>query len=330
MFEAFGISRLAESAYRVLLANPGLDLDGVGTRLSGDAGGAVAELIDRGLVTRSESVNRHFRIETPERAMDLLIAQEEAALEARRIALSDLRDGVADLVADFIGGRSRVLSGLIEEIDGGDAVRSRLYQMAGRARREVWTVNPGPAPAPRALDASRAMDTLARDRGVRARSIFSTEVLIDGPMRGYLSEVIDAGDEVRVHPDPPVLLFVVDREIAVVPTETAAHGSGALVLHSPSLVEPLVVLYRSLWQASLPFDPSGEPIEADEQRLRRIVGMLADGQKDEAIARRLGLSVRTVRRLISVAIGRLAAESRFQAGAQAVRREWVPSADWIG
>ena len=84
-----------------------------------------------------------------------------------------------------------------DEVVGDDAVRSRLYQLAAGARREVWTTNPGPAPSQRALAASRAMDELSRTRGVRSRSIFSTEVLLSEPMCAYLGEVVAAGDEVR-------------------------------------------------------------------------------------------------------------------------------------
>jgi DNA-binding CsgD family transcriptional regulator len=324
VFETFGISTFAETAYRILLADPGLDLGGLHEAMSGGvADAALAELVDRGLVVPHPARDRHFRVEPPERALDVLIAQEEAAIEARRAALADLRGGVAELVAEFVNGRSQVFGGLIEQVVGDDAVRSRLYQIAVAAQREVWTVNPGPAPSRRALAASRSMDALARGRGVRSRSIFSTEVLVDEAMNEYLSEVLAAGDEVRLHVDPPVLLFVVDRDIAVVPADTEAPGQGALVLHSKALIEPLVVLYQQLWQTSQAFDSSAGLLDADEQRLRRIVAMLAEGQKDESIARRLDLSVRTVRRLISLAIERLTAESRFQAGVRAVQQGWV-------
>ena len=47
------------------------------------------------------------------------------------------------------------------------------------------------------------------------------------------------------------------------------------------------------------------------------------GAKDEAIARELGIGVRTLRRRMSHLMGLLDAETRFQAGMQAVRRGWV-------
>ena len=60
---------------------------------------------------------------------------------------------------------------------------------------------------------------------------------------------------------------------------------------------------------------------AGDQRL--LLGQLAGGAKDEQIARALGLSVRTVRRRVAELLVELGAESRFQAGVEAVRRGWI-------
>jgi len=58
-----------------------------------------------------------------------------------------------------------------------------------------------------------------------------------------------------------------------------------------------------------------------DQRL--LLGQLAGGAKDEQIARALGLSVRTVRRRVAELLEELGADSRFQAGVEAVRRGWI-------
>ncbi|GHJ42678.1 LuxR family transcriptional regulator [Catellatospora sp. TT07R-123] len=324
MFETFGVSRLAESAYRMLLTAPGLTRADLDRALDAAAAPALAELAERGLVTAT--ADGSLRVEPPERAMDLLIAREEAAIEARRAALAGLREGVGDMVAEFVGGRSEAFGDLLEQVTGDDAVRSRLYQIATGARREVWTVNPGPAPSARAIAASRAMDQVSRARGVRSRSVFATEAATDAPMRAYLAETVAAGDEVRLHPDPPLLLFIVDGELAVLPADLDRPGRCALVLKSAALVQPLIMLYQQLWRSAQPLEP-GRDWESDTERLHRIVALLGEGQKDEAIARRLGLSVRTVRRLISSAVEGLGADSRFQAGVHAVRRGWVPAAE---
>ena len=50
---------------------------------------------------------------------------------------------------------------------------------------------------------------------------------------------------------------------------------------------------------------------------------LAAGAKDEQIARTMGLSLRTIRRRIADLMIELGADTRFQAGAEAVRRGWL-------
>ena len=48
-----------------------------------------------------------------------------------------------------------------------------------------------------------------------------------------------------------------------------------------------------------------------------------DAFEDELVAKRLGISVRTVRRKISDLQHRLRAKSRFQTGVMATERGWV-------
>ncbi|MGY0236088.1 helix-turn-helix transcriptional regulator [Longispora urticae] len=324
MFEQFGVSSVAVSAYRILLAHP-TTVPELEAQLGPDAAArALAELAEHGLLKQVPEPDGPVKILGPERAVDLLIAREEEALEARRQALSGLRDSAEGLVSEFIGGRSRTVEGLIEELRGPDAVRSRMHQFSRSAQRRVWSVNPGPALPPIALDAGRAMSQQSRARGVHSRTIVSVAAAADPDMADFLRECVAEGDEVRLHPDPPLRLLLVDEDVALVPYDPAWHGQGAYVLHGPALVHPLTTVFEVLWRESELFGPVAEPLdEADEARLRQVVDALAAGQKDEAIARRLGVSVRTVRRLISLAVERLGAESRFQAGVFAVRRGWV-------
>ncbi|WP_324605955.1 helix-turn-helix transcriptional regulator [Streptomyces sp. NRRL S-813] len=69
------------------------------------------------------------------------------------------------------------------------------------------------------------------------------------------------------------------------------------------------------------------PVGSLSGRERQVLELLADGQLDESIARKLNISVRTCRRIIASLMDRLEARSRFQAGVIAVARGWmeVPS-----
>ncbi|MEU4519312.1 helix-turn-helix transcriptional regulator [Amycolatopsis sp. NPDC024027] len=58
-------------------------------------------------------------------------------------------------------------------------------------------------------------------------------------------------------------------------------------------------------------------------RERQLLTLLTAGYTDESAAVRLGISVRTVRRLVSGIMNRLGARSRFQAGVKAADRGWL-------
>ncbi|WP_206442911.1 LuxR C-terminal-related transcriptional regulator, partial [Candidatus Protofrankia californiensis] len=60
---------------------------------------------------------------------------------------------------------------------------------------------------------------------------------------------------------------------------------------------------------------------SDSERL--LLRLLSLGAKDEAAARHLGVSVRTVRRMIADLMRRMDARSRFQAGILAAERGWL-------
>nr|WP_240522031.1 helix-turn-helix transcriptional regulator [Amycolatopsis vastitatis] len=58
-------------------------------------------------------------------------------------------------------------------------------------------------------------------------------------------------------------------------------------------------------------------------RERQLLTLLTAGYTDESAAVRLGVSVRTVRRMVAGIMDRLGARSRFQAGVKAADRGWL-------
>lgn len=66
-----------------------------------------------------------------------------------------------------------------------------------------------------------------------------------------------------------------------------------------------------------------DPLAAPTEEELTIVRLLAEGLKDEVIARRLGLAKRTYSRRLDGVWAKLGASSRFQAGVLAVTRGWI-------
>ncbi|MFH8368362.1 response regulator transcription factor [Streptomyces sp. NPDC018031] len=98
-------------------------------------------------------------------------------------------------------------------------------------------------------------------------------------------------------------------------------GSPYVVVEDPSVRPALGALGRLLWQCSElpPEQRDGVPSAAERQMLR----MLMQGLTDSAVARQLGMSDRTVRRVVAQLMDRLGAQSRFEAGVRAVERGWI-------
>jgi len=202
-------------------------------------------------------------------------------------------------------------------------VRSRLFQLVRQAQQSVCFVLPGQALPTGAIEASTRLDDDLLARKISLRMIVTEASLATPHWSSHLAQQVAKGAQVRSHPAPSTRAIIVDQKVAVLPMTGA---SGGLVLHGADLVAPVAALFSEIWLNATPL-AAGDEARPDEQiseaRIRQVVTMLAQGQKDETIARRLGVSVRTVRRIVSAALLGLQAESRFQAGVIAVKRGWV-------
>jgi DNA-binding NarL/FixJ family response regulator len=88
------------------------------------------------------------------------------------------------------------------------------------------------------------------------------------------------------------------------------------------LIEHLYAMFEFMWISGKSFETDNtDAAGADRDELWQVIlEQLAEGVKDDAIAHRLGLSVRTCRRHIAAIMEHLGASSRFQAGVLAHRR----------
>ncbi|MDD9205703.1 hypothetical protein PU560_04365, partial [Georgenia sp. 10Sc9-8] len=118
-------------------------------------------------------------------------------------------------------------------------------------------------------------------------------------------------------------LQVHDAEAAVVALDPSDLSRGAVVVHTPGIVSGLQALFEELWadaEELVACEERGGAPSPEEIELLRV---LARGAKDESAARTLGVSVRTVRRMIAALSERLDAPGRFAMGAEAARRGWI-------
>src|SRR5262249_44908823 len=93
----------------------------------------------------------------------------------------------------------------------------------------------------------------------------------------------------------------------------------AIAIHPSALLDALVQLYELLWQGAIPI-VTAPPTDATDQPL---LTLLAAGAKDDAIARQLAISNRTVSGRVAELMDVRQARPRSQAGIQATRRGWI-------
>lgn len=209
---------------------------------------------------------------------------------------------------------------------------SHLSLLAGRApyvgieaklataTREVIVATASTSAADPLL-AFRAVDRDNLRRGVRYRVLTPDQARITPEVGRRLDAFAAHGAEIRTVATVPMAALVVDSALTLLPGD---HRGELTAFRVPSVVRTVVELFERLWPAGTPLTPgaarTGSGLTGRELDL---LTLLADGYTDESAAARLGVSVRTVRRMVSDLMHRLGARSRFQAGAKAAGRGWL-------
>lgn len=153
--------------------------------------------------------------------------------------------------------------------------------------------------------------------GGRARCVYDREALEVVP--GALDLAAAHGEEARVlNRRLPMKLRIIDDHTVLVPL--GPYGRPALVIRDRTLVALFQVFYGFVWDEADPLGPAPDTNSTGKRVDREILELMAQGLKDDAIARHCGVSTRTVRRHIAALMAELGVTTRFAAGVAVVRR----------
>ncbi|WP_348533232.1 helix-turn-helix transcriptional regulator [Kitasatospora sp. MAA4] len=280
---------------------------------------ALHRLSTLSLVRPSESDGTGFHAVAPALGMELLLARQQAKVEASRVA-------AAQLVAEYsaLGPTGRESDS--EQLVSVEEIRDRLARFGETAESEVMTFAPGGAHSAADLAASREPNAALLSRGIRMRTVYLDSVRNHQPTEEHVSWLSARGGEVRTTASLPIRLIIIDRKQALLPAQVTDARKGAVLVRSEGTIAALCALFESVWAAATPFGTKPEP---DPQGLTRqeaeVLRLLASGMTDEAISKKLGVSPRTARRIAADLLERLDARSRFEAGVHAVQDGWLPS-----
>jgi DNA-binding CsgD family transcriptional regulator len=318
VFDVLDPDRDQGRVYRALVVHQpsGVDrLAGVTGLSTADTERVLAELADLGAAARTDE---GWVARPPVRVMSEVLRAEEARRTALWRAGAELDElyQAARLDAGRVTGVEPVAD--LAELF---ALTERVQE---RARERIrWLDRPPYRSTPDRFAAQESLQARRMAEGVAYRTLYHQAVYDDTNLFASMSRMIEAGEDARVLADLPVKLLIADDHTALLVPEPARSGvAGSLVVHASGLLNAFCGLFETLWTLGVPVT-ADEPTVRLSERDRTIITLMAAGLTDEAIARRLQLSRRTVVRRITALLDRLGATTRFQAGVQAANRGWL-------
>ncbi|WP_052706645.1 response regulator transcription factor [Streptomyces rubellomurinus] len=257
---------------------------------------------------------------SPEAAVAELVGPLEQEIHERRMRAERTRAMLLPLQSTYFEARRDRGRGVaIELLHDVEQVRSMLSEVSRACSEEVFVSQPTALSEETLVD-SRPRDLQLLDRGVRMRALYPHVVLASPVVQMHFTRMSEAGSEIRTVGEVIDRLIIFDRRIAFLPDRTQDGEPGAMVIREPVVVEYLYRTMEREWSQARPFTHTGFGYgDSGDEVKRGIVRLLAAGHKDEAIAHRMNMSVRTCRRHIAELMRDWGVDSRFQAGVFASR-----------
>jgi hypothetical protein len=314
-----GIDSSSERTYRAVLRNPGVELKALALatgRTAHDLRRDLEQLVDRDLVRIVDNV---VRPEPPSFALRKIVARENRRLAEVARSLEVAESIVHRYVSEHRVAQTIVSAPLTIDVIPAEQLIEVLESLIPTTSGEMLFLRPDQWMLPDGEQMDEYVVEAVRG-GRESRVIYPTTILEHaGPS---LERRARAGEQIRIVSEVPSRMAVFGDAAVVLPDRWGdAEMVSALLLREPSVVTACRALFDQLWSrgTTLPvFDHQG-----DETGRRQLVELLARGVKDEQIARAMGLSLRTVRRRIAATMAELGADTRFQAGMEAVHRGWL-------
>ncbi|MFJ3231544.1 helix-turn-helix transcriptional regulator [Streptomyces sp. NPDC086787] len=200
-------------------------------------------------------------------------------------------------------------------LEGGERINAALNLATSQVQSELVTLQPSDRISESSLLQSLERDRALIERGVKIRSLYQHTARYNPEKLAYSALLSDGKVEYRTIDELVERLIIVDRTIAFIPARD--DQKVALELRHPGLVRYLMKVFEYLWDRAVPMSAGG-PYAADSDGITEIqhsiAKLLVEGHVDEAIARRLGMNVRTCRAHIAKLAQSLGSGSRAQLG----------------
>lgn len=238
------------------------------------------------------------------------IEREIAEQRRRSIELADVFEPFMTLTA-----QATTPTHAITVLEGGERIQAALNLATAECQTEVLTVQPSNRISERNLLQGLERDRPLIERGVRIRTLYQHTARYNPEKLAYVAQLSNGKVEYRTIDELVERLIICDDTVAFIPTRDDQQV--ALELRHPGLVRYLVKVFEFMWGRAVPLT-AGAPYETAPDGISEIqhsiAKLLVEGHVDEAIARRLGMNVRTCRAHIAKLATALGSGSRAQLG----------------
>ncbi len=265
-----------------------------------------------------------LRPASPDMALQGVLAGHQNRLARDQELLLDGHRRLADAQALFgIGVNGRFPAHLVTVVSDRAQISELSAALMNTARRDWITLENLCTDMPLTDDFAQPPLPALGSR-VRCRSIYDAAAMDDPVARRIIQACADAGEHARLLPKVAMKMKLADQTTAMLPL-TPTGSAGALVIRAPVIIGALREYFEMCWERATPLRPQrpAAPGGRLTPAQQGVLELMAEGLLDEAIARRAGLSITTVRRHIAAIMHRLDVSSRFAAGAAAQRRGWI-------
>ncbi|MFE7508324.1 helix-turn-helix domain-containing protein [Promicromonospora sp. NPDC057488] len=325
--DVLGLTPDETLAYSELVAMPSATVADLAAALAtfgtslGDAHRLLRRLEEHGLAARLTGDERRFAAAPPAIALGALLARRQDEVRHAEVELSRLEEVYR------VAAAGRGPTDVVDVIRGEDAVRHRFEQLQLGARECVDAfVRP---PVIVTSSQENSAEGQAVERGVQYRVVVERSMLESQAVTvDEAVEATEAGEDVRFAERVPLKLILIDRRLALLPLTSSGDVVGALLVRESTLLDALLALFENVWDRSTPLlvgtsGLAGDVVEHVDDDDARVLGLLLAGLTDQAVAKQLGTSLRTVQRRVRALMDLAGVETRVQLGWHAATRGWV-------
>jgi DNA-binding CsgD family transcriptional regulator/DNA-binding MarR family transcriptional regulator len=327
-----GVDAKAERVYLALLERPAWTPAELADRLGLDPVAvqkAIRQLTDLNLLARSGPADA-IRPLNPRLSLTALLAEREADLARVTRDLERSRVAAAEIAGEFARRHPAPIGDTGGAPDWASSPAAAQRTIEGLIRSATGEVLVSTSATAAVSDPIVGLRELGVDQlapPVRYRVLAPDAARTHPVLSRRLHQLSRNGAQVRTASSVPLCAMIVDTATAALPADRSGRGTVS-VLKVSAAVSALSELYERIWQTATPLrQPTGlGDVSGLTVREREVLALLGDGGTDASAAAQIGVSVRTVRRMVSEMMARLGAQSRFQAGLKAAERGWVGGA----